>query len=83
MNYLSDLLHTAAEALLGFCLAVLLYPYFLRAATFCSGFAARAWHAMTKPQDHQFQEAQRIARQASKEFKRRQRLRVRSIRFWG
>ena len=33
-------------------------------------------------QDSQTRQARRIARQASKDFKRRQRLRLRSIRFW-
>jgi hypothetical protein len=81
MNHIPVFLLIAAEVLLGLSLAVLLYPYFLRAAFSCAGLAVRAWHALTKPRDRQFQEAQRIARQASKDFKRRQRLR--SVRFWN
>lgn len=44
--------------------------------------AARIWAALTKKPDQQFAEAQRLARQATRDFKRRQRLRLRSIRFW-
>lgn len=42
--------------------------------------AARIWAALTKKPDQHFTEAQRLARQATRDFKRRQRLRGRWFR---
>jgi len=70
MNYLSDLLHIADPLLVllvGIVLVLLLVA--------CIGVAFKAWARAHPKPNQQFLQAQRVACQATKEFKRRQRLR--------
>lgn len=77
-NVMNDL-HQIVDPLLVLLVAIVLVLLLVA----CIGVDVRAFTWLSDDRDQQFAEAQRIARQASKEFKRRQRVRFRSIRFWG
>lgn len=48
----------------------------------CIGVAAKAWARAHRKPDQQFLQAQRVARQATRQFRRRQRLRGPWFRFF-